>query len=303
MALAGSLSGILHGMNRVIDGIAALLASAFLALGSAGQAYSEKQDALAPLVAGLLVATVLLCAAFLAKGPREATAIALLSVALAAFAPGSACFLPVAAYLGMMQTVWSVRVLWVLAWLWIVAHGAPPLVAAGSLAFGALVSAFAVRTVRTEALLSGLQSARDDVSERLLELRAERAAAPAGGGELHGGADGQGDGGGADASSAGLQGFASGGCAGRLEGAVFRPSAAAAFDAPQLADEQVFRQGISRLTERELSIARLVAEGCTNRQIAGRLFLSEGTVRNHVSSILQKTCAENRTQLALLFRP
>ncbi len=281
-------------MNRVIDGIAALLASAFLALGSAGQAYSEKQDALAPLVAGLLVVTVLLCAAFLAKGPRAATAIALLSVALAAFAPGSACFLPVAAYLGMMQAVWSVRVLWVLVWLWIVAHGAPPLVAAGSLAFGALVSAFAVRTVRTEALLSGLQSARDDVSERLLELRAERAAAPAGGGELHGGAD---------ASSAGLQGFASGGCAGRLEGAVFRPSAAAAFDAPQLADEQVFRQGISRLTERELSIARLVAEGCTNRQIAGRLFLSEGTVRNHVSSILQKTCAENRTQLALLFRP
>ena len=281
-------------MNRVIDGIAALLASAFLALGSAGQAYSEKQDALALLVAGLLVATVLLCAAFLAKGPRAATAIALLSVALAAFAPGSACFLPVAAYLGMMQAVWSVRVLWVLVWLWIVAHGAPPLVAAGSLAFGALVSAFAVRTVRTEALLSGLQSARDDVSERLLELRAERAAAPAGGGELHGGAD---------ASSAGLQGFASGGCAGRLEGAVFRPSAAAAFDAPQLADEQVFRQGISRLTERELSIARLVAEGCTNRQIAGRLFLSEGTVRNHVSSILQKTCAENRTQLALLFRP
>lgn len=294
MALAGSLSGILHGMNRVIDGIAALLASAFLALGSAGQAYSEKQDALAPLVAGLLVVTVLLCAAFLAKGPRAATAIALLSVALAAFAPGSACFLPVAAYLGMMQAVWSVRVLWVLVWLWIVAHGAPPLVAAGSLAFGALVSAFAVRTVRTEELLSGLQSARDDVSERLLELRAERAAAPAGGGELHGGAD---------ASSAGLQGFASGGCAGRLEGAVFRPSAAAAFDAPQLADEQVFRQGISRLTERELSIARLVAEGCTNRQIAGRLFLSEGTVRNHVSSILQKTCAENRTQLALLFRP
>ena len=294
MALAGSLSGILHGMNRVIDGIAALLASAFLALGSAGQAYSEKQDALAPLVAGLLVVTVLLCAAFLAKGPRAATAIALLSVALAAFAPGSACFLPVAAYLGMMQMVWPVRVLWVLAWLWVVAHGAPPLVAAGSLAFGALVSAFAVRTVRTEALLSGLQSARDDVSERLLELRAERAAAPAGGGELHGGAD---------ASSAGLQGFASGGCAGRLEGAVFRPSAAAAFDAPQLADEQVFRQGISRLTERELSIARLVAEGCTNRQIAGRLFLSEGTVRNHVSSILQKTCAENRTQLALLFRP
>ncbi len=281
-------------MNRVIDGIAALLASAFLALGSAGQAYSEKQDALALLVAGLLVATVLLCAAFLAKGPRAATAIALLSVALAAFAPGSACFLPVAAYLGMMQMVWPVRVLWVLAWLWIVAHGAPPLVVAGSLAFGALVSAFAVRTVRTEALLSGLQSARDDVSERLLELRAERAAAPAGGGELHGGAD---------ASSAGLQGFAADGCAGRLGGAVFRPSAAAAFDAPQLADDQVFRQGISRLTERELSIARLVAEGCTNRQIAGRLFLSEGTVRNHVSSILQKTCAGNRTQLALLFRP
>ena len=42
------------------------------------------------------------------------------------------------------------------------------------------------------------------------------------------------------------------------------------------------------LTERELSVVRLVAQGMDNREIASTLFLSEGTVRNHISSILSK---------------
>ena len=266
---------------------------------------SGTQDALAPLVVGMLVATVLLCAAFLAKSPRAATATAVISAGLAAVAPDAACFLPVAAYLGMMQSVWPVRVLWALAWLWAVAYGTPPLVAVGSLAFGLLVSAFAVRTIRTEALLCGLQSARDDVRERLLELRAERAAVPGGRRASQEGAPSPENSAGAsvfsDGKSQGLVASDRAGCA--VDADAWPNSAAACADAEQLADDQAFRQGISRLTERELSIARLVAEGCTNRQIAARLFLSEGTVRNHVSSVLQKTCAENRTQLALLFRP
>lgn len=53
------------------------------------------------------------------------------------------------------------------------------------------------------------------------------------------------------------------------------------------------------LTERERDIARLVAEGLDNREIASALFLSEGTVRNHLSAILQKTGLRNRTQLAI----
>ena len=42
------------------------------------------------------------------------------------------------------------------------------------------------------------------------------------------------------------------------------------------------------LTEREIDVLRLIASGLSNADIAGRLFLSEGTVRNHVSSVLAK---------------
>lgn len=55
------------------------------------------------------------------------------------------------------------------------------------------------------------------------------------------------------------------------------------------------------LTERELSVVRLVAQGMDNREIANTLFLSEGTVRNHISSILSKKALSNRTQIAVLY--
>ncbi len=45
----------------------------------------------------------------------------------------------------------------------------------------------------------------------------------------------------------------------------------------------------------------LVAEGLDNKEIAARLYLSEGTVRNHISAILQKLALKNRTQLASAF--
>ncbi|RME84742.1 MAG: DNA-binding response regulator [Caldilineae bacterium] len=50
------------------------------------------------------------------------------------------------------------------------------------------------------------------------------------------------------------------------------------------------------LSEREEEILRLIAEGCTNREIAQRLFLAEGTVKNYVSAILAKIGARDRTQ-------
>ena len=53
------------------------------------------------------------------------------------------------------------------------------------------------------------------------------------------------------------------------------------------------------LTDRERGIAALVAEGLDNREIAGRLYLSEGTVRNRISDILAKTNISNRTKLAV----
>lgn len=56
----------------------------------------------------------------------------------------------------------------------------------------------------------------------------------------------------------------------------------------------------SRLTEREVAVLRLLARGQTNADIAGNLHLSEGTVRNHVSTILAKLQVADRTQAAVV---
>ena len=53
------------------------------------------------------------------------------------------------------------------------------------------------------------------------------------------------------------------------------------------------------LSDRELEILQLVAEGLSNPEIAARLFLAEGTVKNYVSNILQKTNTRDRTQAVL----
>lgn len=52
------------------------------------------------------------------------------------------------------------------------------------------------------------------------------------------------------------------------------------------------------LTPQELAVLALVAEGLTNRQIAVKLYLGEGTVRNYVSSVLAKIGASNRAEAA-----
>ncbi|MEZ4593486.1 MAG: response regulator transcription factor [Chloroflexota bacterium] len=53
------------------------------------------------------------------------------------------------------------------------------------------------------------------------------------------------------------------------------------------------------LSDRELEILALIAEGLSNPEIAARLFLAEGTVKNYVSNILQKTNTRDRTQAVL----
>ncbi len=56
------------------------------------------------------------------------------------------------------------------------------------------------------------------------------------------------------------------------------------------------------LSARELDVLNLLAGGASNREIADKLVLAEGTVKNHVSNILGKLHAENRTQAANLAR-
>jgi len=63
---------------------------------------------------------------------------------------------------------------------------------------------------------------------------------------------------------------------------------------PQVAPE------LSRLTEQELRLLELLAEGLTNRQISERMFLAEKTVKNYVSHLLTKLGLERRTQAAVL---
>lgn len=55
------------------------------------------------------------------------------------------------------------------------------------------------------------------------------------------------------------------------------------------------------LTEREMDILLLVAEGLNNKEIAEKLYLSEGTVRNYISSMLEKLNLRDRTQLAIYY--
>ena len=58
----------------------------------------------------------------------------------------------------------------------------------------------------------------------------------------------------------------------------------------------------SEFTEREKEIAVLIAEGLTNRQIADRLYISEGTVKNYISSIYDKTGIHDRVKLAVVLK-
>lgn len=56
---------------------------------------------------------------------------------------------------------------------------------------------------------------------------------------------------------------------------------------------------VENLTERELDVVRLVAQGCSNHTIAEELVISEKTVKTHISNILSKLHLEDRTQLAI----
>jgi len=55
-----------------------------------------------------------------------------------------------------------------------------------------------------------------------------------------------------------------------------------------------------KLTQREVEVLQLLARGSSNEDISKQLFLSEGTVRNHVSSIVAKLSVSDRTQAAII---
>jgi len=55
------------------------------------------------------------------------------------------------------------------------------------------------------------------------------------------------------------------------------------------------------ITEKELDIIQLIADGKSNKEMAQELFLSEGTIRNYISTILEKLQLRDRTQIAIFY--
>lgn len=70
---------------------------------------------------------------------------------------------------------------------------------------------------------------------------------------------------------------------------------------PSLLQSGVISGVSADLTEKEIEIIAKVAEGFNNREIATLLYLSEGTIRNYISSILDKLELRDRTQLAIYY--
>jgi DNA-binding NarL/FixJ family response regulator len=88
---------------------------------------------------------------------------------------------------------------------------------------------------------------------------------------------------------------------------VLQPSVAAKVLArmsrlPDLPEEPRPQPLVDPLTHRELEVLRALADGLSNRETAERLYLSEGTVKNHVTNVLAKLGVRDRTQAALRAR-
>lgn len=82
-----------------------------------------------------------------------------------------------------------------------------------------------------------------------------------------------------------------------------RPAAApASSHSTDSSDASAPRLGNAGLTEREVDVLRLIAQGATNREIAEYLVISEGTVKNHISNILGRLGVRDRTQAAIFAR-
>ncbi len=75
----------------------------------------------------------------------------------------------------------------------------------------------------------------------------------------------------------------------------------AAFMAGGIGGSRTDESALSSLTEREREVVRAVAEGLDNAEAADMLCMSEGTLRNHISSVLAKLGLRNRTQIAVFY--
>jgi len=68
-----------------------------------------------------------------------------------------------------------------------------------------------------------------------------------------------------------------------------------------LQNSETFNYGELNISKKEYEIIELVAEGLSNREISEKSYLSEGTIRNYISTILEKLELRDRTQLAVFY--
>ena len=90
--------------------------------------------------------------------------------------------------------------------------------------------------------------------------------------------------------------------AGKLVGALGQPPRSSGEAVSQVETAEAASRTAPPLTDRELQVLRLIAQGATNREIATQLVISEGTVKNHISNILSRLGLRDRTQAAIYAR-
>ncbi len=83
-----------------------------------------------------------------------------------------------------------------------------------------------------------------------------------------------------------------------LEGEVLARATALSVDGARPSRGEPEMRG---LTDREREVVRAIADGMSNAEVAAALYMSEGTVRNHISAILAKLGLRNRTQIAVYY--
>lgn len=226
------------------------------------------------------IAISLICTLIKQPTPRAAVEISalVLCVAIPSFTP----FLPTIAYLCMTEKQWWLRFSWIVAWAAnallssasnigalegsLLAKSAaisePFALSMAVLLACSVASVLAIRTNRLIIERRSMREARDDLREHSLELAKRN----------------------------------------RKLIDELNSAEAKANNTNITSQQEIDRlERFDGLTDREHTIVALIAQGLDNREIACQLYLSEGTVRNNISSILQKKHLKNRTQIAVMY--
>lgn len=179
----------------------------------------------------------------------------------ACFVSALISFLPVVVYSMMHERDWPTRLLWIMPLTVGLITHVPNAFLLQSFLLCVVACILGIKDARSDSEWLGLQHAYDNVREKLLALADDER---------------------------------------ELKDAEMNDSSSKQKDV--LASEGKHTEELFEgLTQREIAVVQLIAKGMDNREISQELYLSEGTVRNHISSILSKKGLSNRTQIAIKY--